>query len=261
YKIIEVLGHGTYSIVYLVKDLSTGLLYALKCLSKLNLTPEMQDIQFDEVLAMKQLGNHQNIVKLYSHFETNDWLFLVLEYCEGSDLFSWILKIDVDSTSETDRLLNAKNRFEQILEAAQYMHNNNVYHRDLKPENVLLLKDGTVKLGDFGLATFDDISEEFYCGTKAYMSYECNNEENNTYLADAADVWSLGLIFINMVYRTLPWSEANIDQCSKFARFNSDPVNYLIEKLDCSYEIADFLANRVFCEESSRVSLKKFKEW
>jgi serine/threonine protein kinase len=124
-------------------------------------------------------------VKLDHYFETPDWLFLVLEYCEGQDLYYWLTQnndgkdpLTGKMLSEEERLATAKQVFMQILDAVGYCHKNGVAHRDLKPENfIVTIKNDSefrgiqVKLTDFGLATDEEESVDFDCGSKPYMSY------------------------------------------------------------------------------------------
>jgi serine/threonine protein kinase len=167
FEFIRPLGNGSYAVVYMVREKSTNKYYALKCLSKLNLSSYHLDIQRNEVHIHKKLA-HPNIVKLDHYFETPDWLFLVLEYCEGQDLYYWLTQNN-DSRdpktgkqlSEVERLKIVQQVFIQILNAVDYCHSQGVAHRDLKPENFIIkINDDynvnygiQVKLTDFGLAT------------------------------------------------------------------------------------------------------------
>jgi serine/threonine protein kinase len=102
--------------------------------------------------------------------------------------------------------------FAQMCEAVAACHAQQVFHRDIKPENFIVTdgwSDSTsqnpepqrkviVKLTDFGLSTTDVDSSDMDCGSAPYMSYECRNNIAPTYRPRAADVWSLGIVLINM---------------------------------------------------------------
>ena len=131
---------------------------------------------------------HGNLVTLNYSFETRDWLFLVLEYCEGQDLYYWLTQSNSNDTiaklyySSRAHLEVVKQVFEQILDAVGHCHDNGIAHRDLKPENFIVItkngKNGVhVKLTDFGLATDEIKSIDFECGSKPYMSYGKYNSE------------------------------------------------------------------------------------
>lgn len=117
---------------------------------------------------MKEL-DHPNLVKLYETYETDKDIYLVMEYCEGGELFSRIENGNKMSENE------AKEVFRDIAKAITYLHSRNVCHRDLKPENFLFLdrKPGSIlKLTDFGLSTTVSASNKLksMVGTVYYIS-------------------------------------------------------------------------------------------
>ncbi|GET01388.1 kinase-like protein [Rhizophagus clarus] len=255
YHLIQPLGNGSYAVVYMAQEKNTGKFFALKCLSKANLSDYHLEIQHNEVRIHERLS-HPNIVKLDHYFETPDWLFLVLEYCEGQDLYYWL-------TQNNDGK-------DPITDAVGYCHRNGVAHRDLKPENfIVMIKNDSefkgiqVKLTDFGLATDEKESVDFDCGSKPYMSYECRNSINGTYNPRLADIWSLGIILLNLLYHRSPWADPNPEECKAFTLFQLDKTGFLMEKfLTMPKNIAQFFASRVFCNaEKGRISIKEWRNW
>ena len=103
-----------------------------------------------EVNILKNL-NHPNIVQLFEVFEDDKNIFLVMELCDGQELFEEICqKIDRRETySEKDAAMIIK----QVLSGIAYCHDKDVAHRDLKPENILISKSKQIKIIDFGLST------------------------------------------------------------------------------------------------------------
>ncbi|KAH7045059.1 kinase-like domain-containing protein, partial [Linnemannia elongata] len=208
--LISALGAGSYAVVYLAKEVASGTLYALKCLSKDKLTE-------DEVVIHTSLPKHRNIIHLFNMFETTQHLFLLLEYSSGMDMYQWIsMRADRSDPASgepyslTTRYSVIKTVFDQVLEGVAQVHQRGIAHRDLKPENFLIeFADGqyTVKITDFGLATTDSESDEFECGSKPYMSFECRNGLEKMYNVQMADIWSLGIILINLLYHRCPWSD------------------------------------------------------
>jgi serine/threonine protein kinase len=277
YRLIQPLGNGSYAVVYMAHSSKDNNLYALKCLSKANLSEYHLSVQRNEATLHQRLTSgrvkHENLVTLNYSFETRDWLFLVLEYCEGQDLYYWLTQSNSNDTiaklyySSRAHLEVVKQVFEQILDAVGHCHDNGIAHRDLKPENfIVMTKNGKngihVKLTDFGLATDEIDSVDFECGSKPYMSYECRNPVRKTYNPRQADVWSLGIIILNLLYHRSPWTDPNENECKSFAEFQLDKIAFLRQRFPTMPEkVARFLADRVFCSEESRVSIKEWKAW
>jgi len=250
--VTDVLGQGAYAVVYRVKDVKTGQQHALKCLSKAGLSWEQLNIQREEAKLHKSLGKHTNIVHLDRYFENKNWLFLVLEYCPGRDLFCWIAEHcdeyapDGRCRSTEERYRVIKDIFAQALAAAQYCHSRGIAHRDIKPENFIVCDDGVLKLADFGLATCEKDSDDFDCGSRPYMSHECLVPSEQGYAPRMADVWSLGILILVLLYRRTPWSEAS-EECATYMRFLKSPLRFLQQEYGCDAMLASFLVRRVFC--------------
>ncbi|KAG2171347.1 hypothetical protein INT43_002969 [Umbelopsis isabellina] len=265
----EALGSGSYAIVYKAQAQHDNQFYALKCISKVELSDEDLELQRQEVDIHRSFVKTPRIVRLYSHFETEEYLFLLLEYIQGTDLYWWILHKGDHYDSSNGRKLDTLERlellcniFEQCLDAVDSVHNKNIAHRDLKPENFLITVDKTIKLIDFGLATTEQYPIDFDCGSKPYMSFECHNPENPNYDAFQADIWSLGIIFINLFWHRSPWSRPD-DTCPAYTCFTQNPTDFLMERFEgMTRPIATFLADRVFCsEKKGRVTTGEWMAW
>ena len=166
-RLTKVLGTGAYGTVYQAEDVVTGEQYAVKALNKAGLDPRQRRFQQREIELHYLASKHSNVVAMHKILDSPDCTFVVLEFCPEGDLFS---KITEDG-HYVDNDFMAKHAFLQILDAVAYCHSQRIYHRDLKPENVLVKDNGwTVKLADFGLATRDDITSDFGCGSTFYMS-------------------------------------------------------------------------------------------
>ncbi|QRW25117.1 Negative regulator of sexual conjugation and meiosis [Rhizoctonia solani] len=120
-----------------------------------------------------------------------------------------------------------------------------------------------VKLSDFGLATGDDESADMDCGSAPYMSYECRNNCAPTYKPRAADVWSLGIVLINMLYHVNPWSDTFESACPSFTAFRLAPIEFFLSRFaGMTRTVATFLATRVFCiPDTNRIDAEGFGEW
>ncbi|KAJ7594754.1 hypothetical protein C8J56DRAFT_448170 [Mycena floridula] len=279
--------------------------YAIKCLSKANLNEEALAAQMSEVTIHQSLRSHPNIVTLHRTLETSSFLLLLLEYVPGEDLFYFLEQArdhyDSESSSESShtpptpsllsnlhpsqllsrtRLRLISSMFSQMCDAVAACHAQQVFHRDIKPENFIVtdgwvtLPDGqserkvVVKLTDFGLSTSDVESLDMDCGSAPYMSYECRNNIAPTYRPRPADVWSLGIVLINMLYHFNPWTDTAQGACNSFDAYRQYPVGFFMQRFaGMTRPVAQFLAERVFNildpsdEDGQRISARDFGKW
>ncbi|KAL7821174.1 Pkinase domain-containing protein [Trichoderma aethiopicum] len=212
-QLTDILGTGAYGVVYTALDINTGVQYAVKCLSKYNAdgTPlERRQVAYQqrEIRLHYLASAHPNVVSMMKIVDDPDCIYVILEYCPEGDLFSNIT--ERGQYVGNDEL--SKKVFLQILDAVEHCHNLGIYHRDLKPENILVTDNGeTVKLADFGLATSEDRSEDYGCGSTFYMSPECLDPSARKpyYMCAPNDVWSLGVILVNLTCGRNPWKQAS----------------------------------------------------
>lgn len=134
YTLQQDLGEGAFSSVYKGLNNETGETVAIKIINKLNLTPKQLTNIHNEIQIMNTLanaGNQPNILRLIESYDRTDNCFLILEYCDGGEIFNKI----IEYTYFSEQL--AKHVFLQLLDAIRFLHQNNVVHRDIKPENLL----------------------------------------------------------------------------------------------------------------------------
>ncbi|ETW80931.1 hypothetical protein HETIRDRAFT_33736 [Heterobasidion irregulare TC 32-1] len=178
------------------------------------------------------------------------------------------------------RLRLIASMFSQMCEAVAVCHDTSVFHRDIKPENFIVTDgwqtgvDGKrerkviVKLTDFGLSTTDVESSDVDCGSAPYMSYECRNYVAPTYRPRAADVWSLGIVLINMLYHYNPWPDTVEGGGSLFEIYRQHPVDFFMSRFQgMTLPVAQFFADKVFCiladaqGDSQRIGAREFGVW
>ncbi|KAK5996715.1 Negative regulator of sexual conjugation and meiosis [Cladobotryum mycophilum] len=246
-QLTDILGTGAYGVVYTAIDIKTGMRYAVKCLSKFNPdgTPlERRQIAYQqrEIRLHYLASAHPNVVSMLKIVDDPDCIYVILEYCPEGDLF-----LNITERGQyvgNDEL--AKKVFLQILDAVEHCHNLGIYHRDLKPENILVTDNGeTVKLADFGLATSDDRSEDYGCGSTFYMSPECLDPSTRKpyYMCAPNDVWSLGVILVNLTCGRNPWKQASFQDSTYRAYARSQ--DFLKTILPLTDEMNDILG-RIF---------------
>ncbi|CAL5423839.1 unnamed protein product [Camellia sinensis] len=204
YDLGRELGRGEFGITYLATDVETGDKFACKSISKskLRTAVDMEDVR-REVEIMKHLPKHPNIVSLKDSYEDDDAVHIVMELCEGGELFDRI----VARGQYTERAAAAVMR--TIVEVVQACHRNGVIHRDLKPENFLFgnkKETAPLKAIDFGLSIFFKPGEHFteIVGSPYYMAPEVLKRN----YGPEVDVWSAGVILYILLCGVPPfWAE------------------------------------------------------
>jgi serine/threonine protein kinase len=257
-ELVSIIGTGAYATVYKAIDLRTNTTYAVKALSKIGLDYRTRRFQQREIQVHHAASQHHNVVKILRILDSQDCTYVVLEYCPEGDLFSNI----TESGRFVGDDLSSKDAFLQILDAVQFCHSIGIYHRDLKPENILVTDHGrTVKLADFGLATSEYITSDLGCGSTFYMSPECQQPASRaygTYAAAPNDVWSLGVVLVNLTCGRNPWKKASPED-STFRAYLKDP-KFLSSILPISGEL-NMILRRIFeCDPQKRITLPELRD-
>ncbi|CCU74532.1 serine/threonine-protein kinase MARK1 (translation) [Blumeria hordei DH14] len=241
-RLEKIIGTGAYGVVYAAVDINSNAPYAVKALNKTTsdgrpLDDRQRRFQIREIELHHAASVHSNVVSMYKIVDLPDCTYVVLEYCPDGDLFSNI--------TERGRYLNnddlIRDAFIQVLDAVEHCHSLGIYHRDLKPENILVSDEGRkLMLADFGLATRDMVSEDHGCGSTFYMSPECLDQNNNiSYRCAPNDIWSLGVVLLNLACGRNPWKQASA-QDSTYRAFSADP-RFLQTILPISDELNEIL--------------------
>lgn len=197
------IGIGSFAKVYEGIDVITKKKVAIKKINKGKLNKALRERLNMEIKLMKTYHNHKNIIDLYDvlYSESEKHVFIILEYCDCGDLGDFIK----NNRLGEERILYYMT---QLRDGLKYLLKNNVIHRDLKPKNILLTNNyKTLKIADFGFATttLDEISlMDTLCGSPLYMAPEMmTNKKYNI----QSDLWSIGVILYEMIYRQHPYGE------------------------------------------------------
>ena len=182
---------------------------------------------YNEASIMKKLF-HPNIISFKDVFKDTklDYFYIVMEYANDGDLSKKIKtqkqKTYGDKYFSEEKILQY---FDQICRGLQYIHSKNIIHRDIKTQNIFLMKNGKVKIGDFGISkalTNTKNNASTIIGTPYYFSPEIINGEPYNY---KTDIWSLGVVLYEMCCLKLPFESNNIAQLSiKILRGKYDPI-------------------------------------
>ncbi|KAF2640864.1 kinase-like protein [Massarina eburnea CBS 473.64] len=206
YETISPLNHGSFGMVFQAKDLVTGDLVAIKVITKTTAAADCPsafavDERSEELGIHFRISEHPNIVNLIQSFETTNHIYMVLEFCSNGDLYEAI-RLD-KGPLETEHV---RDFMLQLVSAVEYMHSHGIYHRDIKPENIFLTQSGSIKLGDFGLATTDPWSWEVAVGSDRYMAPEQYDPTSAGYSTPQADIWALGICLLNVLFSRNPFA-------------------------------------------------------
>jgi serine/threonine protein kinase len=204
FELLKVIGRGSYGKCYLVRRIKSGELLAMKVMHKKELVNRnvLDNIKAERLVLEKI--NHPYLVSLRYAFQTDEKLYLLMQYQSGGEMFA---KIERDGS-----FIEAHARFylQEIIVALNYLHQNGIIYRDLKPENVLFQSSGHIALTDFGFAKNfaekAEIKTKSFCGSLQYLAPEIvKREEYN----EAVDFWCCGIFFFELLTGRTPFSSTN----------------------------------------------------
>ncbi|EHJ56337.1 hypothetical protein HMPREF9318_01334 [Streptococcus urinalis FB127-CNA-2] len=201
YRILKSIGRGGMADVYLANDLILdNEEVAIKVLRTNYQTDQVAVARFQrEARAMAEL-NHPNIVAIRDIGEEDGQQFLVMEYVDGADLKKYIQDHAPLSNTEVVRIM------EEVLSAMNLAHQKGIVHRDLKPQNILLTKNGTVKVTDFGIAVaFAETSltqTNSMLGSVHYLSPE---QARGSKATVQSDIYAMGIMLFEMLTGHIPY--------------------------------------------------------
>lgn len=235
YKLVRKIAEGGMSSIYLADQVSTGIRVVLKMIP-LNRDADQEIInRFTQEHALLERLQHPNIVNIHAQGFNEDHLYIAMEYFQHGSLH------DVLSTGAA---LTETQSFEyacQIAKGLEAAHRAGIVHRDLKPDNVMIRKDHTLALTDFGIAKDLNQSSSLTMhgdvfGTPSYVAPEQALGEK---VGPAADVYSLGVILFQMLTGRKPYV-ANDPQNVIFQHINS-PTPKLPDDLTRWQDLIDFM--------------------
>ena len=217
FKVLKVIGRGSFGKVCLVEYLPTHETFAMKSLKK-DLLIEQE--QIENTLLEKEILqtiDYPLLCGLVFCFQTEERIYFVMPFLSGGELFQHLRKF---RTFDEDKV-----RFygAQIALALEYLHSKGIVYRDLKPENILMDEDGYLKLADFGMAKKlkEDEKAMSFCGTPEYLAPEIITMEGHDKMADW---WSFGILLFEMLCGLPPFYVENLDKM--YDMIKNNPVKF-----------------------------------
>ena len=252
YDVKNKLGSGKFGLVKLGIDKKTGQKVAIKIMKKSNMDSSDLELVRTEIEILK-ICQHPNIIRLYNVFENADYLYIIMEYCYGGDLFSYLENRHFRVSEK-----RASNIIHQMATAVYYMHSYGVVHRDLKPENVLMTstdEDSDIRILDFGLSKilgpYEKCDEPY--GTLTYCAPEIIVDEP---YSKPVDLWSLGVMTYLMVSGKLPFNAEDENEIARQVVY--DEPNYTRNPIwkTISPECLDFIQKLLIKDQNKRMTIK-----
>ena len=241
------IGKGAFSTVYKGYNKRSKEIVAIKEISLDTLNKYEKSIK-RETDIMRQL-NHPYIIKLYDTIidENTENVYLVMEYFEKGDLAKYLNKRPLKEKYALKYL-------KQISEAIKYLLERNIIHRDLKPNNILMTKAGNIRISDFGFARYfeNEYLLQTICGSPLYMAPEIIKNKKYDY---KSDLWSIGVIFYEMLIGFTPFKAKNIYELIR--KIENDAV-VIPKKFKLSNECEKLLLSLLQKNPKNRINYDDF---
>ena len=251
YLIKKTLGKGTFGKVKLGIYLPRNKKVAIKILEKRKLKEEDDIIRLKREFEMLSQFNHPNVITVSEIFESSEAYFTVMEYCEGGELFNYIV---------TNKYLSEEKSaffYYQLISGLEYIHSLGIVHRDLKPENLLLTHEHILKIIDFGLSNYFQKDEmqllETPCGSPCYASPEMLS--GDSYDGFKIDIWASGIILFAMLCGYLPFDDK--DNNILFQKIVECKINFPRKLSDIS---KDLLKRILVTNPKKRITIPEIKK-
>lgn len=204
FELLTVVGKGSFGKVMQVRKKDDGKIYAMKVLRKEAIIARKQVAHTRAEKQILQKIQHPFIITLHWAFQTEDKLYLILDFVNGGELF-FHLKREGRFSEKRVSIYVA-----EIVMALAHLHTHDIVYRDLKPENILLDANGHIIITDFGLSK-EIIPEEgtpTFCGTPEYLAPEILKGQGH---GTAVDWWSLGTLMYEMLTGLPPFYSQNLN--------------------------------------------------
>ncbi len=199
YEILEVIGTGGMAVVYKARCHRLNRLVAIKILKDENLADEEFCRRFHAESQAVAMLSHPNIVSVYDVSTTEDQDYIVMELIDGITLKQYMERRGVLSWQETIHFAT------RIARALEHAHSRGLVHRDIKPHNVMVLKDGSVKVADFGIARMMESNNTMTKEALGSVHYISPEQAKGRRVDNRSDIYSLGVVMYEMITGRTPY--------------------------------------------------------
>jgi aurora kinase len=208
FEILKELGCGSFGRVFLARHLKTRVLYAIKAIDKKDKTNIEEKPYFRRELEVMYKIHHPNVVKLFGHFEDNNYCYFIMEYISKGNVYN-LLTLDKKKQISPKVVATI---MKDVISAVYFLHNMNppIIHRDIKPENVLLNEGIIAKLTDFGWSNYiqEDKERKTVCGTPIYLAPEIIKEQGHD---KRVDIWCIGVLLFELITKKVPFQGKDLE--------------------------------------------------
>jgi tRNA A-37 threonylcarbamoyl transferase component Bud32 len=256
YDIKQKLGNGKFGLIKLGINKKTNKKVAIKIMSKQKMDNSDLELVRTEIEILK-ICQHPNIIQLYDVFENINYFYIIMEYCEGGDLFSYLEKRNFRLPEKM-----AAKFMHKMCAAVYYIHSYGIAHRDLKPENVLMTsndENADLRILDFGLSKIigpNEKTREPY-GTLSYVAPEVLLDIP---YGKEVDLFSLGVITYLMLSGSLPFDDKKSEEEIARKTVNEDPPYKGSIWKTISKEAKDFIKGLLQKNPEERMNIKEALE-
>ena len=253
YEIKEQVGNGKFGLIKIGINKKTRKQVAIKIMSKKDMTNQDLELVRTEIEILK-ICQHPNIIQLYDVFENINYFYIIMEYCSGGDLFSYLEKRNFRLPEN-----QACKFMHKMCAAIYYIHQYGIAHRDLKPENVLMTsndENADLRILDFGLSKIigpDEKCTEPY-GTLSYVAPEVLLDIP---YGKEVDLWSLGVIAYLMLSGSLPFDDRESEEEIARKTVSEDPPYKGSIWKKISNEAKDFIKKLLVKNPEKRMNVKE----
>ena len=206
YEILEVIGTGGMAVVYKAVDQRLNRFVAVKILRDELARDEEFRARFQIEAQAVAMLSHPNIVSVYDVSHTEDVEYIVMELIEGVTLMQYMQKRGALGWKE------ALHFSVQITKALEHAHDKGIVHRDIKPQNIMILRDGTIKVADFGIAALESTQEQRSDQTVGSVHYIAPEQARGETPDTRSDIYSLGVVMYEMLTGKMPYDGETAEQ-------------------------------------------------